>query len=77
MPHMTNKVFDSLKYTALFVLPAVATLIGALTPVWDIPRGADVVLTITAVNAALGVMLGITTQSHSRHSINQKDQVSS
>lgn len=64
---MTNKVFDVLKYTALFALPSVATLVGALTPIWDIPRGADIVLTITAINAALGGMLGLSTKANGKH----------
>lgn len=71
---MTNKVFDGLKYTALFALPAIATLIGALTPIWDIPRGADIVLTITAVNAALGAMLGLSTKTHGRHAADNQEE---
>lgn len=58
---MSNKVYDTLKYVAQIVLPAVATLYFALAQIWGLPYGEQIVGTITAVDAFLGAILRITT----------------
>lgn len=58
---MSNKVYDVLKYIAQIVLPAVATLYFALSQIWGLPYGEEVVGTITAIDAFLGALLGIST----------------
>lgn len=61
---MTNKVYDVLKYIAQIILPALATLYFALAQIWGLPCGEQVVGTITAVDAFLGAILGITTAKY-------------
>lgn len=56
---MSNKVYDVLKWIALIVLPALATLYFALSGIWNLPYGEQVVGTITAVDTFLGALLGI------------------
>ena len=56
---MSNKVYDVLKYIALVVLPALGTLYFALAKIWGFPYGAEIVGTITAVDAFLGALLQI------------------
>lgn len=56
---MSNSTFDFLKWVALVVLPALATLYGALAPVWGWPYGDQIVYTITALDTFLGALLGI------------------
>ena len=56
---MSNGTFDFLKWIALVVLPALATLYGALAPVWGWPYGDQIVYTITAADTFLGALLGI------------------
>jgi hypothetical protein len=56
---MSNKVYDVLKWIALIVLPAVATLYFALSGIWNLPYGEQVVGTITAIDTFLGALLGI------------------
>ena len=58
---MSNKVYDVLKFIAQIVLPAVATLYFALASIWGLPYGEQIVGTITAVDAFLGALLGIST----------------
>ena len=58
---MDNKIYDVLKYIAQIVLPAVATLYFALAQIWGLPYGEQIVGTITAIDAFLGVLLGIST----------------
>lgn len=56
---MSNKVYDVLKWIALFFLPAAGTLYFALSSIWGLPYGEQVVGTITAVDTFLGAVLGI------------------
>lgn len=56
---MSNKVYDVLKWIALIVLPACGTLYFALSGIWGLPYGEQVVGTITAVDTFLGALLGI------------------
>lgn len=58
---MTNKIYDILKFIAQIVLPALGTLYFALAAIWGFPYGEQVVGTITAVDAFLGAILGIST----------------
>ena len=43
---MSNRVYDILKYIALIVLPAIATLYGALAAIWGLPYGQEIVSTV-------------------------------
>lgn len=63
---MSNKVYDVLKYIAQIVLPAVATLYFALAKIWNFPYGAEVVGTISAVDAFLGALLQISTNNYNK-----------
>ena len=58
---MSNKVYDILKWIAQIFLPAVGTLYFALASIWGLPYAEQIVGTITAVDAFLGVILGIST----------------
>lgn len=61
-----NKVYDSLKYIAQYVLPALGTLYFALAGIWSLPFGEEIVGTITAVDTFLGVILGISSAQYKR-----------
>ena len=63
---LSNKVYDVLKWIAMYLLPAVGTLYFALSGIWGFPYGAQVVGTITAVDTFLGVILGISTATYNR-----------
>lgn len=56
---LNNTVYDILKWVALVVLPALATLYGALAPTWGWPYAEQIVYTITAIDTFLGALLGI------------------
>jgi uncharacterized membrane protein len=56
---LKNSVYDVLKYIAQIVLPALGTLYFALANIWGLPYGEQIVGTITAIDAFLGVLLGI------------------
>ena len=63
---MSNKVYDVLKWIALFLLPAIGTLYFALAGIWGFPYGEQVVGTITAIDTFLGVVLGISTARYNK-----------
>ena len=59
---LPNKVYDVLKWIAQIFLPAIATLYFALSNIWGLPYGEQIVGTITAFGTFLGVALGISTK---------------
>lgn len=61
---MSNKTYDILKWIAALVLPALATLVIALAGIWDLPYGEPIGATITAVDAFLGTILGISSKNY-------------
>lgn len=63
---MSNNVYDVLKYIALVVLPALATLYFALSKIWGFPYGTEIVGTISAVDAFLGALLQISTNEYNK-----------
>ena len=63
---MSNKVYDILKYIAQIVLPALGTLYFALAKIWNFPYGAEIVGTISAIDAFLGALLKISTDQYNQ-----------
>ena len=63
---MSDKVYDILKYIAQIVLPAIGTLYFALANIWGFPYAEQIVGTITAVDAFLGVLLKISSDQYYR-----------
>jgi hypothetical protein len=64
---MSNKIYDILKYIALIVLPALGTLYFALTGIWGLPYGEQVVGTITAIDTCLGALLGLSAYKYNKN----------
>ncbi len=63
---MSNKVYDVLKFIAQILLPALGTLYFALAKIWGFPYAAEIVGTISAVDAFLGALLGISTAQYNK-----------
>ena len=63
---MSNKAYDVLKKVAQVWLPALGTLYFALSQIWGLPYGEAIVGTITAVDAFLGAILGISTHLYNK-----------
>lgn len=63
---LTNKAYDVLKFIAQILLPALGTLYFALAKIWEFPYAAEIVGTISAVDAFLGALLGISTANYNR-----------
>lgn len=71
---MSNKVYDVLKYIAQIVLPALGTLYFALAKIWSFPYGAEIVGTISAVDAFLGALLKISTNQYNKENAEDADE---
>ncbi len=66
---MSNDTYDILKYIAQIVLPACATLYGALAGIWGLPYGEQIVATIAAVDLFLGAVLKISTDNYNKSGV--------
>ena len=63
---MSNKIYDILKWIAMYFLPALGTLYFALASIWGLPYGEQIVGTITAIDTFLGVILGISSAKYNK-----------
>lgn len=63
---LSNNVYDILKRVAQYVLPALGTLYFAIASIWGLPYGEEIVGTITAIDAFLGALLGISTVQYNK-----------
>lgn len=61
-----NSTYDILKDIALYVLPALATLILALGNIWGIPYAEAIAATITAIDTFLGAVLKISSNKYAK-----------
>lgn len=65
---MSNKMYDILKWIALYLLPGIGTLYFALSGIWNLPYGEQVVGTITAIDTFIGLLIGISSSSYKEES---------
>lgn len=63
---LSNKTYDTLKWIAQILLPALGALYFALSDLWNLPKVTEVVGTIAAVDTFLGVLLGITAAGYKK-----------
>lgn len=61
---MNNKTYDTLKYIALYVLPALATLILTVGSIWQIPYSEAIAGTVTAIDTFIGALIGISAKNY-------------
>ena len=66
---MSNKVYDTLKWIAQYLLPALGTLYFTLSQIWGFPYGEEAVGTITAIDTAIGIVLGISNAQYRKEYI--------
>lgn len=58
-----SKVYDTLKFIALTVLPAIETLWLTLGNIWHFPYVVEIGATIAAIDVFLGALIGISTKN--------------
>ena len=60
----SNAVYDKLKWIALILLPAMATLYVAVAKYWNLPYPEAISGTIMAIDAFLGAILQISSKNY-------------
>ena len=70
-----SKVYDVLKWLCLVCLPAVNCLWLALSQIWSIPYGEPISLTISAVTAFIGALIGISAIQYNKLKANKVEIV--
>lgn len=70
---MSNKVYNVLKWIAMIVLPALASLYMGLAALWQLPYGEEIAGTITLVDTFLGAVLMISTSQYNKKVIANDD----
>lgn len=63
---MNDTVYDVLKWVALIVLPAVATLYTTLAGIWGLPFAEQVPATVTAIDLFIGALLGLSNATYQK-----------
>lgn len=63
---MTNETYDKLKFMAMVILPAIATLYITLANVWGLPYPKEIGATITAIVTFLGVALKVSSDNYAK-----------
>ena len=63
---LKDKWYNFLKYIQRYFLPALGTLYFALASIWGLPYGEQIVGTITAIDAFLGALLGISSANYKK-----------
>ena len=60
----SNETYDKLKWVAQYALPAFGTLCFAIISLWGLPYGTEIIGTITAIDAFIGGLLGISSSNY-------------
>lgn len=71
--NISNKTYDVLKWVSMVVLPSLGTLYFALAGIWGFPYGEQIVGTLTAVDAFLGAVLGISSKNYNKKQEEEKN----
>jgi len=59
-----SKTYDTLKWIAQFLLPALGTLYFTVSSIWGLPYGEQILGTITAIDLFLGAILGLSSSKY-------------
>lgn len=54
---LNNKVYNVLKWVAIIVMPALATLVSVILNAWGLPYAEPITTTITAIGTFIGAIL--------------------
>ena len=63
---LSNKVYDILKWVAIIVMPALATLVKVVFTIWNLPFGTENATTITAIATIIRALLMISNANYQK-----------
>lgn len=55
---LSDNVYNILKWVGLIAIPALATFVGVVGPLWGLPNTDAIVQTITAIGILIGALIG-------------------
>lgn len=64
---MSNKVYDVLKWIALIALDAVGVFYKAVSAIWGLPFGDEVLATCTAISVLVGTLVGVSSAQYKKN----------
>lgn len=65
---MNNKVYDVLKWIALIALDAVGVFYKAISAIWGLPFGDEVLATCSAMSLLIGALIGVSAAQYNKKS---------
>ena len=72
---MNDKTFNTLKWIAIAVIPALATFVGIILPTWNVANSDAIVTTLNAVGVLLATILGVSTVNYNKNNATQVENV--
>ena len=63
---LSDNLYNCLKYICQIALPAIGGLYFALAQIWHLPYAEQIVGSISAITACLGILLGISTYQYNK-----------
>lgn len=63
---MSNKMYDILKWVALIALDAVGVFYKALSAIWGLPFGDEVLATCSALSLLIGTLIGVSAAQYNK-----------
>ena len=63
---LSDRAYDILKWVVIIILPATATLVLAVSGIWGLSYGDRIAATITAIDAFLGAIIGISAINYNK-----------
>lgn len=62
---LNDKIYNAFKTIITYILPELGTLYFALSEIWNLPYASQIVGTISAITAFLGMCIGISKHNYS------------
>lgn len=69
---LRNKTYDIIKWVVMIVLPALSALYVGLGGIWDWPYIEQVAGTISCITVFLGALLGISSASYKKSTLDEE-----
>lgn len=73
---LSNSVYEKLKKSSLYILPAFAALYFGLAQIWGLPKAEEVVGSVVCLETFLGAVLGISNKQYQNSDAKFDGQIS-
>lgn len=73
---LSNSVYEKLKKSSLYILPAFAALYFGLAQIWGLPKAEEVVGSVACLETFLGAVLGISNKQYQNSDAKFDGQIS-